>query len=192
MKYLWIGALLIALAGCNSHADQSIQKGTSVSFVATDSTAPIPGAMTQLLSGYLQMKSFFPEVTDTLKVKMYAEQMILWADSLSRLSGTIPAPLSDSMQIITMGISDELKGLLEEKDKQGLSLSFQLTGLQLYDLLRIMAYNGRKIYLFQSLAGGEGEASWLDITPVSSHPFRESGEQVKAVDSISVTDVILK
>ncbi|MBU3715403.1 MAG: hypothetical protein FGM46_10745 [Ferruginibacter sp.] len=148
--------------------------------------------MTQLLSGYLQMKSFFPEVTDTLKVKMYAEQMILWADSLSRLSGTIPAPLSDSMQIITMGISDELKGLLEEKDKQGLSLSFQLTGLQLYDLLRIMAYNGRKIYLFQSLAGGEGEASWLDITPVSSHPFRESGEQVKAVDSISVTDVILK
>ena len=184
MKYLWIGAFLIALAGCNSHTDQTIQKETSVSFVAADSTAPISKAMTELLSGYLQMKSFFPDITDTLKVKMHAEQMILWADSLSRLSGTIPAPLSDSMQIMSMGISDELKGLLEEREKNGIGLAFQLTGLQLYDLLRLVQYSKQKIYFFQSNAGGEGEASWLDITPFSSHPFRESGGQEKAVDSI--------
>lgn len=192
MKYLWIGAFFIVNLGCNSPADQSIQSDASSTIVVADSTAPIPRAMTELVSRYLQMKSIFPELTDTLTLKLHARQMIVWADSISRMSGTLPAPASDSIQIMSMAISDELNGLMEETDKKGIGLSFQLTGLQLYDLLRMTNYHTRKIYFFQSMAGGEGEANWLDDTPVSKHPFLETGVQVKAIDSLSVHDVILK
>jgi hypothetical protein len=184
MKYFWIGALLVVLAGCNSPADESIQSNATVTIVDADSSSPIPRAMTELLAGYLQMKSLFPELTDTLLLRQHTQQMIVWADSLHRLSGTVSPPLGDSLQIMSMAISDELKGLMEETDKKGIGLSFQLTGLQLYDLLRVMRYSNGKVYFFQSMAGGEGEAGWLDITSVSQHPFLESGVKEKAVDSI--------
>ena len=186
MKYLLIGAFLIVLSGCDSHSDQTSNSVSGVAPISANSSAPIPKALSGIVTSYLQMKNLFPSLSDTRQLKAYAGEMMVWADSLTNLAVTLPAPLNDSMHILSMAISDELKGLMEEGDRQGLSLSFQMTGLQLYDLLRMMAYSGRKIYLFQSLAGGEGEASWLDITPVSSHPFRESREQVKAVDSISV------
>ena len=186
MKYFCLGTILIVLLGCNTPSDRTIPADSLDQVAVSASSAPVTRIMTQLLSDYLQMKSFFADPTDTLQIKQHAQEMIVWADSLGHVSGTIPAPLGDSLQIMSMAISDELIGLLGEVDKKGMAASFQLTGLQLYDLLRAMQYRGRKIYLFQSFRGGEGEAGWLDITPVSTHPFLASGEQEKAIDSLPI------
>ncbi|MFN5428762.1 MAG: hypothetical protein ACK46Z_08520, partial [Bacteroidota bacterium] len=85
---------------------------------------------------------------------------------------------------LSIGISDEIKGFMAETDPKGIALSFQLTGMQLYDLLRIVRYNGSRVYLFKTLAGGD-EAHWLDIVRNASHPFllHPMGQET-AIDSL--------
>jgi hypothetical protein len=59
-----------------------------------------------------------------------------------------------------------------------------LTGLQLYDLLRVLHFDGRRVYLFKSNVGGE-EANWLDVVRESSHPFLTNQmKREAAVDSL--------
>ena len=93
--------------------------------------------------------------------------------------------MGDSVGMMAQGISDELKGLIAENDPRGISISFQLTGLQFYELLRIMQFRGNRVYRFQIKEGEE--SNWLDINEISTSPFVEKdAKKIKAVDSLLI------
>ena len=184
MKYLIFLLFTATFFACVSNEPEEMASRSDKIEIRYDSTNRAGQALAGLLKGYLDIKRSFPGLQDTQQVHRLAIQMMGWADSLSRLSDSFPAPLRDSVQMLSIGISDEIKGFMAETDPKGIALSFQLTGMQLYDLLRIVRYNGIRVYLFQSIAGGE-EANWLDVVRNASHPFllHPMGQET-AIDSL--------
>jgi hypothetical protein len=184
MKYLIFLLFTATLLSCASNESGETAIGTDNIQIRYDSADPAGQALAGILQGYLEMKPFFPALQDTQQVHLLANQLMKWADSLSQLAEGFPVPISDSVQLLSIGISDELKGLVAETDPKGIALSFQLTGLQLYDLLRVLHFDGRRVYLFKSNVGGE-EANWLDVVRESSHPFLTNQmKREAAVDSL--------
>jgi hypothetical protein len=183
MKYLYLLLLFLSSLACESNSNHVTETIPAMPTVSADSNEAGQRLLSELLSDYLLMKSSFPALNDTQQVHVLAKQMINRSDSLIGLSVTMPVPMGDSVGMIAQGISDELKGLIAETEARGISLSFQLTGLQLYELLRIMQFRGNRVYRFQTTAGDE--ANWLDITAVSSSPFStHASGQLKAMDSL--------
>lgn len=184
MKYLLRFGWGICLMACQTNPEP--QPGSEIKNLvpAAVEAQPAEKLLSKMLGDYLLMKQSLEVASDTAQIRVWAKDMMKCTDSLTQLAASLPPPALDSTGIMAMAISDELNGMLAETDKKGIGLSFQLTGLQLYELLRMMQYKEKKVYLFRSTAGGE-EANWLDIYHSSQNPFL-SGTMVKekAIDSL--------
>lgn len=184
MKYLLLFGWGFCILACQTNLEP--QPGSEIKNLvpASVDAQPVEKLLSKMLGDYLLMKQSLETASDTSQIRVWAKDMIKCSDSLTQLAASLPPPTLDSTGIMAMAISDELNGMLVETDKKGIGLSFQLTGLQLYELLRMMPYKEKKVYLFRSIAGVE-EANWLDIYPSSKNPFL-SGTMVKenAIDSL--------
>ncbi|GAC1439593.1 MAG: hypothetical protein NVSMB63_05040 [Sediminibacterium sp.] len=71
-----------------------------------------------------------------------------------------------------VSISDELKGLMGEKELEAKRRSFQMVGQQLYDLIRTVQYDRAIVYHeFCPMAFNEQGADWLSNSSDIRNPY---------------------
>jgi hypothetical protein len=180
-------AWVFFMAACSSPEPEQTNPAGATNVLAADSAQLSLKLASGLLDQYLQMKALFPNVQDTVRLHALAEQMIYRADSLVAAATQLPQPLNDSVASISISLSDELNGLRAETDAHEINMAFQLTGMELFQLLKWVNYQRvpvYKMYDANCLFGRGGE--WLDITRNSLHPFSsEPGKpQYQINDSI--------
>lgn len=183
LLFLWV---CFAAACASSETGESTQ--TSASKVVAGNSAQVSQQLaSQLLAQYLQMKSLFPQVQDTATLHGFAAQMKILADSLSAAASQLPSPINDSVATMSLSLSDELNALGNETDTHEIDMAFQVSGIELFQLLRWVNYSRVTVYKkydANCLFGRGGE--WLDILRNGPHPFASdpNKSQYQITDSI--------
>jgi hypothetical protein len=178
-----------AVASCGAPSSDNNSDHTGNSIIPADS-AQLPQVLaSQLFSQYLQMKTLLPVLQDSFQLRQLASEMILLTDSLQTAAAQLPEPIRDSVSSITQAISDELTGLQAETDTHEIRMAFQLTGLEIFQLLKWVEYRRVIVYKLrdENSLYGRG-AEWLDIIRNSQNPYESNpGTRLyQLVDSIKV------
>ena len=182
---LWV----FTLASCGEPGSENISNPDGNSIIPADSAQLSQVLASRLFSQYLQMKRVIPVLQDSVQLRQLASEMILLTDSLHTAAAQLPAPLGDSVSTIAQAISDELKGLQAETDAHEIRMAFQLTGLEIFQLLKWVQYQRVSVYKLrdENSLYGRG-AEWLDIIRNSQNPYESNpGTRLyQLVDSIKV------
>lgn len=126
----------------------------------------------KLLNQYLQMKALVSSDSDSIRLHQLAKTMMQSADSLTTLSNHLPEPIRDSVAGASMALSDELSAVSIENDLHELQMAFQVSSLQLFELLKWIKLPGVTIYKYFDVEGIAAKgATWLDITRMSEQPY---------------------
>jgi hypothetical protein len=135
------------------------------------------------------MKRVIPVLQDSVQLRQLASEMILLTDSLHTAAAQLPEPLQDSVSSIAQAISDELTGLQAETDAHEIRMAFQLTGLEIFQLLKWVEYRRVSVYKLrdENSLYGRG-AEWLDIVRNSQNPYenKPGTRPCELIDSIKV------
>ena len=101
---------------------------------------------------------------------------------------TIDSTLEYTTKTYTYGIKAELIGLLGEKGRAEKTKSFQMISEQLYDLIRIVQYDGELIYHhYCPMAFNNDGATWMSNSLIIRNPYFSStmlncGELLDSID----------
>ena len=182
---LWV----FALASCGAPSSDNLSNQTGNSIIPADSAQLSQVLASRLLNQYLQMKTVIPDSQDSPQLRQRASEMILLTDSLHTAAAQLPEPVRDSVSSITQAISDELRGLQAETDTHEIRMAFQLTGLEIFQLLKWVEYRRVSVYKFrdENSLYGRG-AEWLDIIKNSQNPYENNPgtRPYQLIDSIKV------
>ena len=182
---LWV----FAVASCGAPNSNNISDHTGNSIMPADSAQLSQVLASKLLNQYLKMKTALPVLQDSVQLRKLASEMILLTDSLQTAAAQLPEPIRDSVSSLTQAISDELKGLQAETDTHEIRMAFQLTGLEIFQLLKWVEYHRVKVYKLrdENSLYGRG-AEWLDIIRNSQNPYENNPgtQQYQLIDSIKV------
>lgn len=184
-SFLVAGCLLVGAC----QLQNSSQNNTTVNQVdsITGKTAlQLEGA--KLLNKYLQLKALVSSVSDTTRLHQLCKEMIQSADSVTTLANTLPENIRDSVAGASMALSDELSGLSFETDFHEIQMAFQVSSLQLFELLKWCKLSGVTIYKCYDVEGISGKgAAWLDINKISTQPFdrNASNRKMMITDSLA-------
>jgi hypothetical protein len=182
---LWV----FALASCGEPGSENISNRTGNSIIPADSAQLSQVLASRLFSQYLQMKRVIPVLQDSVQLRQLTSEMILLTDSLQTAAAQLPEPIRDSVSSIVQAISDELSGLQAETDTHEIRMAFQLTGLEIFQLLKWVEYRRVNVYKLrdENSLYGRG-AEWLDIIRNSQNPYESNpGTRLyQLVDSIKV------
>lgn len=142
----------------------------------------------KLLNKYLQVKALVSAVSDTTRLHQLCKEMMQSADSVTTLANTLPEPIRDSVASASMALSDELSGLLVETDLHEKQMAFQVSSLQLFELLKWCKLSGVTIYKCYDVEGISGKGgAWLDINKESKQPYDDNAANKK----ILITDSLV-
>lgn len=182
---LWV----FVVAACGAPSSENISSPTENSIITADSAQLSQIIASRLFSQYLQMKTALPAWQDSAKLRHLASQMVLLTDSLQIAAAQLPVPVRDSVSSITQAISDELTGLQAETDAHEIKMAFQLTGLEIFQLLKWVEYRQVTVYKLrdENSLYGRG-AEWLDIVRNSKNPYEKNlgSREYQLIDSIKV------
>ncbi|MCX6265111.1 MAG: hypothetical protein NTZ47_11325 [Bacteroidetes bacterium] len=182
---LWV----FSLASCGQSSSDNISNHTGNSIIPADSAQLSQVLASRILNQYLQIKNTLPVLQDSIKIRKLASEMILLTDSLQTAAAQLPEPIQDSVSSIVQAISDELTGLQAETDTYEIRMAFQLTGLEIFQLLKWVEYRRVSVYKFrdENSLYGRG-AEWLDIIRNSQNPYENnpSTQSYQVIDSIKV------
>jgi len=182
---LWV----FGVASCGAPSSENNSNHTGNSIIPADSAQLSQVLASRLLSQYLQMKTVLLVSQDSAQLRQLASEMILLTDSLHTAAAQLPEPIRDSVSSITQAISDELTGLQFETDTHEIRMAFQLTGLEIFQLLKWVEYRRVIVYKLrdENSLYGRG-AEWLDIIRNSQNPYESNpGTRLyQLVDSIKV------
>jgi hypothetical protein len=180
---------LFAVASCGAPSSNNNSDDAGNSIIPADSAQLTQVLASQLFSQYLQMKTVLPVLQDSVQFRQLASEMILLSDSLNSSATQLPEPIRDSVSSITQAISDELKGLQAETDTHEIRMAFQLTGLEIFQLLKWVGFRRVNVYKLrdENSLYGRG-AEWLDIIRNSQNPYENSPgtQQYQLIDSIKI------
>ncbi|MEI8110887.1 MAG: hypothetical protein WCH59_07835 [Chitinophagia bacterium] len=141
----------------------------------------------KMLNQYLQLKGHVSSINDTNRLHILAKEMMRLADSATMLADNLPELIRDSVVTASMALSDELSGLSIETDLHEIQMAFQVSSLQLFELLKWMKLPGVKIYKFYDVEGISAKgATWLDITSGSVQPYeaKSNSQKLLITDSL--------
>jgi hypothetical protein len=182
---LWV----FVVASCQAPTSDNIANHTGKSIILTDSAQLTQVLASKLLNQYLQIKTVLPVLKDSASLRQLASEMILLTDSLQTAATQLPESIRDSVSSITQAISDELRGLQAETDTHEIRMAFQLTGLEIFQLLKWVEYRRVNVYKLrdENSLYGRG-AEWLDIIRNSQNPYENNPgtQQYQLIDSIKV------
>jgi hypothetical protein len=172
MKKTFVYYFILLLVSCGG-GGQKVKEATTlqVPLNKSDNNDLFNLSFGKLLGDYYFLKDNFITENDTL-ISYFAKQLMVDADSLK--FGELKA---DSAIILTAkssaeSISDELKGLLGEKDLESRRKSFSTVGEQLYDLVRTVQYNKSVVYHDHCpMAFNEAGANWLSNSSGIKNPY---------------------
>ncbi len=180
---------VFALASCGEPGSENISNPAGNSIIPADSAELTQVLASQLFSQYLQMKTVLPVLQDSVQLRQLSSEMILLTDSLQTAATQLPEPIRDSVSSITQAISDELRGLQAETDTHEIRMAFQLTGLEIFQLLKWVGYRRVNVYkLRDENSLYRRGAEWLDIIRNSQNPYENNPgtQQYQLIDSIKV------
>ena len=182
---LWV----FVVASCGAPTSNNIVNHTGKSIILADSAQLTQVFASKLLNQYLQMKTVLPILKDSATLRQLASEMILLTNSLHTAAAQLPEPLQDSVSSIAQAISDELTGLQAETDAHEIRMAFQLTGLEIFQLLKWVEYRRVSVYKLrdENSLYGRG-AEWLDIVRNSQNPYenKPGTRPCELIDSIKV------
>ncbi|MEN9684390.1 MAG: hypothetical protein RLZZ28_176 [Bacteroidota bacterium] len=127
-----------------------------------------------LLDNYFNLSKGFYAQNDSL-INQSARQLSISADSLALKELKVDSLAMAACYTYQQGIVAEIKGLLGEPVLLEKRKSFQLISDQLYELIREIGYDRKKIYHFfcQEAFSDQG-AFWLSERKDAENPYRPS------------------
>lgn len=176
MKQLPVIFLVAAiLIGCNSSDKPAAQ--TPVEEVKPLSVSKNSSAFNisfeNMLNSYLALKDALVEY-DTAKANAASRQLTVLADSLKTgdIKGDSTGTIISTAKNYAGTIAGSAKALIGEQDLVKKKKEFQMISDALYDLVRIVKYDGQKLYHQHCpMAFGEEEAYWISTTNEIVNPY---------------------
>jgi hypothetical protein len=172
MKKWLFYAVIIMMVSCRS-GDQKgkVESKPQGPLTKSNNSESFNASFGKLLDDYYHLKDNFITESDTL-IAYYAKALATDADSLR--VGELKA---DSAIVLTAksgaeSMSDEIKGLLGEKNLEEKRKSFYTLSEQLYDLIRTVQYDKATVYHAHCpMAFNSAGANWLSNSPDIKNPY---------------------
>ena len=189
--FAFIFALFIL--SCNSNDQKASIPEAKLGPIAKSANSSVFNrSFSEVLANYCQIKDLF--VKENLTEMDHASKLLLISvDSLPFADLKADTNIIATAQSYRLGISSEIKGLLGEKGLESKRKAFQMISDQLYDLIRIIQYDGAVIYHFYCAAAFDGQgAYWLNDTKENSNPYipKEKPSCATVKDSIFFNPLI--
>ncbi len=163
---------MIILLACNNQEVKTIENTSLVMGNAnrTNSTA-FNWSFKPVLSAYYELKDNFIEQNDTL-IDSTTKKLIYAIDSLKLDELNDDSTLKYTSKTYIDGIKAELIGLIGEKLREDKMKAFQMISEQLYDLIRLVQYDGEVIYHdYCHMAFNNDGATWMSNSSIIRNPY---------------------
>ena len=152
-------------------------------------TDAFTGQFNQLLNTYYAMSGGFTK-GNAGEADLAAQQLRYQLDSLDLKTLKADSMLIQTAQGSKESILAELNALTAEKDLENKRRSFQTISDALYDLVRIVQYNGATVYQLNCpMAFNNAGANWLSNDTIIKNPYfgEKMPECGSVVDSLRFT-----
>ena len=175
MKYQFTLIISAVLMACNNQDLKTIESTPSsiVNTTRTNSNA-FNSSFKPVLSIYYELKDNFIAENDLL-IDSAARKLINAVDSVKLEEIFDDSTVKYTAQTYTEGIKSELIGLLGEKLLDDKKKSFQMISEQLYDLIRVVQFDGEIIYHhYCPMAFNNDGATWMSSSTLILNPYLSS------------------
>jgi Cu(I)/Ag(I) efflux system membrane fusion protein len=175
MKNLFTLFISFILFSCNNQEQKSKENAKSVTLFATrTNSAAFNGSFKSVLGSYYQLKDNFIAENDLL-IDSAAKKLMKSIDSLKLDELKDDSTLNYTAKTYTEGVKAELIGLLGEKLIDDKKKSFQMISEQLYDLIKVIQFDGEVIYHhYCPMAFNNDGATWLSNSTLILNPYLSS------------------
>lgn len=172
MKKTFVYCFILLLVSCGG-GGQKVKETTKlqVPLNKADNNDLFNLSFGKLLGDYYSLKDNFITENDTL-INNFAKQMMVDSDSLKFNELKADSAIILTAKSTAESISDELKGLIGERDLESQRKSFSTVSEQLYDLIRTVQYDKSVVYHDHcSMAFNEAGANWLSNSSEIRNPY---------------------
>ena len=170
----WIVLSAVVYFSCNQQ--QQVNDNGNLRKALPDSTDVLNASVELMLNDYYAAKIGFVEQNDSLIIKA-ARQLMAKADSLpvNLLQGD--SLLVNNVIVLKESFSAELKGLVEEKDREEMKRDFNSVTEQLLDFLKAIRYKRTAVwYFYCEQTFNNAGAGWLDSSHKIINPYSSSSQ----------------
>jgi len=175
MKNLVTLVISFILLSCSNQEQKSKENPISVKSSTTRTNSSIFNlSFKSVLSSYYELKDNFITENELL-IDSSAKKLINAVDSVKLQEIIDDSTVKYTAQTYTEGIKSELIGLLGEKLLDEKKKSFQMISEQLYDLIRLVQFDGEVIYHhYCPMAFNNDGATWMSSSTLTLNPYLSS------------------
>ncbi len=166
-------AVLLALSACGGNDKKAkVTDQPQVALAKSANSDAFTRSFGQLLEDYYSLKDDLVAEKDTAGINVSAKKLRRSVDSLHLAELKADSNIVSTAKTYTLGMSDEITGLLGETNIENKRKSFQILSDQLYDLVRTVQYSGSVIYHdFCPMAFNDQGAYWLSNSAGIRNPY---------------------
>jgi hypothetical protein len=171
MKKLLILSLPFMLVACSSDDEKKPEPAPQAPLTQSQNSEAFNKGFDKLLTSYYSLQAAFVK-EDTMAIATNAKALKLAADSLPVNLIKADSSIIDVAKTDAQNISDEIKGLLGEKDLENKRKSFETTTNHLAELIKVVKYDKSVVYLIHCpMAFNNKGADWLSKTDEVVNPY---------------------
>lgn len=187
MKKIFLFSLPLLMIACSSDDEKRPEPAPQAPLQQSKNSEAFNKGFSSLLSNYYTLQAAFVK-EDTIAVSKASIMLKKAIDSLPTNELKSDSSIVQTAKDITQSISDEMKGLIGEKDLEGKRKSFDMVSNNIVALMQTVQYDREIVYKIHCpMAFNNKGADWLSnksevINPYLPKEMPDCGEVKESID----------